>query len=641
MSTHSAHAGLPARLPLEVHPVASSGVSWRVLPAVGVLVVLAVGLRVWNMDTTFETSDQAAMPCMICSEYGIEWIFAHDYGPVLPAIHKGWAMVWCGLGQPYNEIAARVPVALIGLTLVGVSYLLVRRLHATRAQAYIAALFLSVVPCLVVDSHYPWGDHAVWVLFGAIAMWSILAYGDTGRKRYLLVTAIALFAHCLSSLYAFALPLTLMAGWWFFWRREHAGKNDGRLRDGSCGSGSHAERSQDSPRHTTAVPRRAHHDTSCSRRVTAGSLMVGFVLPCVLALVVIVASWWWTGGGQIGHLLEKRDVETFGLHLHQIPRLPGMWMGQFGLIFGLITAVSMVWVVITTCRGRHHKNGDVASLQTPLRVGLIGIWAWMGLLPFVLIADWNATGYAQYYMFEVVYAASILGVLAMCRAWRQWGRERVALALVGALAFGQLGLASVDAVLPDLNLTRYTGIRTGWGDVRPDSGVKAVGWYVRKNVPPDAAIMALHTNEGMEVPVAEYYIGRKVLAHYDLLPRAIGPLWEAMCDRVDVLIVEPRHEELVRDRPEWQRAFTATRDGVVVRLIYTRWGFANSEMSMDVHDANALYDRECHAMRVPYPMKAPPGFHDVLGEYQRHIRDLGAMRFRSTLPGKKRLKAKG
>lgn len=562
---------------------AVAGVSWRVLSAAGLLMVIAAGLRIWNMDATFETSDQAAMPYMICTEYGVTWVFAHHYGPVLPVIHKAWSMAWCGLGFSYDETAARMPVALLGMALVGVSYVLARRLHAGRPEAWITALFVAVVPCLVVDSHYPWGDHGVWVLFGAIALWSMLAYVDTRRTIYLWVTAFALFTHCLSSLYAFALPLTLMAGWWFKWRTRAAG------------------------------------DSADGGTVTAGRVLAGFVLPCVLALVVIVTSWRWTGGGQIGHLLDKKDVETFGLHFHQIPRLPGMWAGQFGLIFGMIAAAAMVWVMVAVGRWR--------------RIGLVGIWAWMGLLPFVLIADWNATGYAQYYMFEVVYAASIAGVLLLCRMWRSGRGGRIVSGVVGVLAFLQLGMASVDVMLPDVSLGRYTGVRTGWGNVRPDSGAKAAGWYIRRHVPAEALVMALHTNEGMEVPVAEYYLGRKILAHYDLLPQAVGPLWEAMRDDVDVVIVEPGHEDLVRGRAGWDCVFTALRDGEVVRRIYARRGVAAKDFRLEVGESNALYDRDCHAARVPYPMAAAPGFADALGKYQRCIRDLKAMRFESTLPG--------
>ncbi len=557
--------------------------SWWNVFAVGLLVLLTVGLRSWNLGATFETSDQAAMPHMICTFYGVDWIFAHDYGPVLPAIHKVWATAWCGVGGVYDETAARLPVAVMGMLLVGMSYLLVRRLHMPRSVAWIAAMCMTVVPALVVDSRYAWGDHGVWVLLGATSLWCMLSYLDTRRGIYLAAGAVSLFAHCLSSLYAFALPLALMAAWWMAYRHEHTS----RKRDAG--------------------------------RVPLKHALIGYVLPCILALIVIFVSWQKTGGGQIGHLLEKGDVGTYGLHVEQIPALPAMWLGQFSFVFGLVTAGAMLWAAAALVRGK--------------RIGLLGIWAWMGLLPFVLIADWNSTGYAQYFMFEVVYAASLLGVLGLCRLWEHWSRHRWAVGLIGALAFLQLSLASLDVILPHNQLSRFTGVQTGWGDVRPDSGVKAAGAYVRAYVPIDATIMTLHTNEGMEVPVAEYYLGRKVLAHYDLLPEAVAPLWEAMREDVDVVIVEPEDEHLVSRLPEWERVYTATRHDVPVRQVYARRSAGLERLVEDVVIANARYDATIHASRVPFELAVPTGFLEKLERYQRTIRELRAMRFESTFPG--------
>jgi hypothetical protein len=183
------------------------------LAAVGAIALVALPLRVWNMDAIFETSDQAAMPYMILSRFGIEWIFAHPYGPVLPALYRAYAAVLNLLAIPFSETAARVPVMLISLVQTSITWPLMRRLGNAPQIAALGVLFAAVLPCLVVDAHYPWADHATWLLLGSISLWATLAWQQDRQRRQLAVAAIALFLHCLSSLYAFALPLTLMFAW--------------------------------------------------------------------------------------------------------------------------------------------------------------------------------------------------------------------------------------------------------------------------------------------------------------------------------------------------------------------------------------------------------------------------------------------
>jgi len=539
------------------------------------LVVLAVILRAANMGATFESSDQAAMGHMIRHNYGIAWLFAYPYGPVLPILHRAFAELLTLLHLPINETATRVPTMWLSLAQVAITYPLLRRLSWPRVDSLVGTTCCAILPLLVTDAHYAWADHAAWLLAGTVALWATLAYLDDRRIWQLAIAAAALLAHCLSSFHVLALPVTLMVVWMLAWRhpsRAMAGRSD--------------------------------------RRAAIWAIGGGYVLPCILALAVIIASWMWTGKGQLGHILSKRNVGTFGLRFQQILEYPDMWFGQFGVVFGLIAAAGTVAGLVCLYQGK--------------RIGLIAIWAWTAILPFVLLVNWNATGYANYYMCETVYTAGLLGAWWLCTLFRSLPRWRSAWAILALCAFVQLTLGSVDVVIAGSGLQRYTGIFTGWGNVRPDSGVKAAGWYVREHVPMEATVLAIHTNKGMEISVAQYYTGRRVLAHYDIPRDLVAPLFKDTYTDADVVIVDVQYQSLVEAADTFELVCRLSHKGRPVRFVYARSKWALPWVDEDVGIINTRYDACYQPRRVPLPLVAPDGFLDKLERYQTAKRRLKA-----------------
>lgn len=215
-----------------------------VAPAATVVLVsaLAVITRAAYMNAPFSSSDQAAMPYMIRHFFGLQWLFAHDYGPAVAVLLRGFAEVVSRLGLAHGEAVARLRVVVIGVAQVGLTYPLSRRLRCGRMEALAGVVCVAVLPTLVTDSRYPWGYLTISLFFGTTALWATLAYLDDRRTWQLLVAGLALTVHCLSNCYAFALPLTLLAvwiqairrGWLGMWAL--AGSNGCRDRVGQCES---------------------------------------------------------------------------------------------------------------------------------------------------------------------------------------------------------------------------------------------------------------------------------------------------------------------------------------------------------------------------------------------------------------------
>jgi hypothetical protein len=550
--------------------------SIRSIAAACAVFAVAIAIRTWNMNAIMATSDQAAIAWMVRHSFGFKWIFAHDYGPVLPLVQRTWAELLSRLHLPIEEAAMRAPILMAGLLQLVVTFCVVRRLGRGRSEAGLAALVCALIPSMVSDARYAWGYNTLWLLAGTAALWGTLAYLQEDRPGWLLLAGVALLLHCLGNCFAFALPVTLL----FVWARAARNQN------GVCSI------ADDLPVRSIPLLR---------------SFLMGFIIPCMAALAVIGLSWWWTGGGQLGRLAFKHQVGSTGLRIGQLFDLPAMWVVQFGYLFAVPAAAGLTWA---TFQGRHR---------------VLAVWCWASLLPMMILVDWSRVGYPAAYLLETTYAAGLLGTLFIAALYRRLADRPVARAILAcgaALAVLHMGIASVDACLNHARLTRWTGVPIIWGSVRPETGIKAAGWYVRKHVPAHCVVMATHTNTGMEVPVAEFYCGRAVLADYDLPGEMIEPLVHQMQAGVDVIIVDPEWCEPADNLPGFERVATFRHHRLAVRHVYARAALGLPRVDEESSALNLLFDAAYRCRKVPQVRLAPPGFEEQLGRYQQTLKSL-------------------
>ncbi|HPD30179.1 MAG TPA: hypothetical protein PLL20_09305 [Phycisphaerae bacterium] len=528
-------------------------------------------LRGWGSGASFESSDQAMMPYLVRHSFGATWVFAHSYGPVPVIVHASVARILSHLGIPMDEAVSRLPVAVLSITQVFLAYLLMRRLHCTRNLATAASLVCALLPPLVTDGHYAWGYLTIWLLFGTTALWAALAYMDDRQTWHLSVASFSLFAHCLSNCFVFGVPLTLLIIW-------------------------------------VTVIRRAKQ----ARRRVINDALFGFALPCLAAFAVAVMCRLGTGGGQIGRLLAKQHAGVMGWSPTGMLKWLAIWSSQYGYLFVVPATAGLFHGVVLA------KRGD--------RRGLLAIWAYTAFLPLLLLSNPSRIGYPGAYLMEPVFAGGMLAVVLFDHLWNTLSRRTLILktAFVAAclLSIAHLGFGSIDSCLAGSRFRHWTGVTTGWGSLTPDSGIKAAGWYVRQYVPPDAVIMPLHTNRGMEAPVAEYYLGRRVLAAMDVNADHLKPLLAAVVDHVDLVIAEPEYREMIEKSGDFVAVCTFTRNGQAVRMIYARPAMQLPEMVQDVAVVNPQYDRLFAPSRVPLPLPAAPAYKAKMDIYLRALRHL-------------------
>lgn len=533
--------------------------------------LLAGLLRAWGLGTSFDSSDQVTMPYLVRHGYGLNWIFAHSYGPIPAILQRTVAEILSCLHVPMGETVARLPVAAFSVAQVLLAYPLMRRLRCTRNQAIAASLVCALLPPLVTDGHYAWGYLTIWLFFGTASLWATLAYLDDRRLWQLSLASFSLFAHCLSNCFAFGLPLTLLAVWLITIRRDQK-----------------------------------------TRSQAVSDASFALVLPCLAALAVSTMSWLGTGGGQIGRLLMKQQTGATGWSLAGMLKWAAIWPTQYGYLFVVPATAGLFYGAVLA------RRGD--------RRGLPVVWAFGAFVPLILLTNPSRIGYPGAYLMEPVFVGGMLAVVFIGHVWNTVSPRKLIFktAFAGACLLGlaHLGLGSVDSCLAGNRLRHWTGVTTGWGSLRPDSGIKAAGWYVRQYVPPDAMIMPLHTNRGMEAPVAEYYLGRRVLAGMDIKAEHLEPLLVSVVDHVDIVIAEPADQEMVDRLPEFTRICTFTRDGQAVRMIYARSAMQLPETTQDIAVVNPQYDRFFTPSRVPLPLPAAPAYKAKMEIYLRTLRHL-------------------
>lgn len=577
----------------------------RLLPAT-IIVTVAALIRFWSLGATFESSDQGDMAWMIHHCFGFRWIFAHTYGPTLPLYERAFSTVLSLLHIPSGDATCRLPVALVSLAQVLITYPFVKRLGASAREALCATACAALLPTLVTDGHYARGYVTVWLFTGTLAIWTMLLWLDAGRLVHLAVAALALFLHLLSNVYSVGVPVVLLALWMHNLRnhRRPAVACDGRP---PCRSLDAAAPQQSKASMTNWKP--------ALRSLRAPAL--AFILPCFGALTVMFLSWRWTGAGQLGRLLQKRSGGAMFCDLQQFALAPQLWCEQFGYVFGLVAAAGLAW-------------GCLRLVRAPSRrLGLPALWALAAGFPLTVLTNWSALGYPGSYLgayfIEIVYGAGILGgVLTWRLIERQTARPlpRVAAITTAVLIIAILGLGTADQCLFGARWTHLTGVETAWGMVRPDTGIKAAGCYIREHVPADCVILSLHNNKGMELPLAEYYTGRHVLADYDLKPGMHPALLARLSDFVDVVVLDVAGQSLMDAASDFEPVCTIRRGSTPVRYLYARRTRGLKRADDETVAFNQRYESQFLPTRVPVPLLSPPDFEQRLDLYQRTVKEL-------------------
>ena len=128
------------------------------------------------------------------------------------------------------------------------------------------------------------------------------------------------------------------------------------------------------------------------------------------------------------------------------------------------------------------------------------------------------------------------------------------------------------------------------GGVTPDPGSKAAGYLVRKHVPREATVVAVHRSvEGSNLA---YYFKRPRYARYDLTPELSIAWLRGMVDKADVVVCGEEHLEIMGADGRFPCKVVLMSRGEPRMWLYARPDAGLSDMRVDVRELNEAFDRQ-------------------------------------------------
>jgi hypothetical protein len=127
------------------------------------------------------------------------------------------------------------------------------------------------------------------------------------------------------------------------------------------------------------------------------------------------------------------------------------------------------------------------------------------------------------------------------------------------------------------------------GAIPPDPGTKAMGYYVRKFVPSNSRILALH--RAVEPPNLRYYLARESLAFYDLSFKQTLHKLRHHIEEADVIISEPGHRQYLGQYTFFELRAVVKSEGKERMLLYARTTLDLPREVLDSSEANRRFDK--------------------------------------------------
>jgi len=181
-------------------PKGSSSLSPRaqtVLYVLG-LTFLALVLRTLQLGNIFQSSDNCELATRILQNPGYLWMAKEPYGVLINLIAKLFVGTLSTLGVTITEFWWKLPVALVGVLHVPLTYLFLRDVGVSQQGARHGAEFIVVVPVHVGQSRYLWGYEILGVFFLTLALGGLIRFLRDPSKRNSVFASAAIALYLIS-----------------------------------------------------------------------------------------------------------------------------------------------------------------------------------------------------------------------------------------------------------------------------------------------------------------------------------------------------------------------------------------------------------------------------------------------------------
>ncbi|MCA8955911.1 MAG: hypothetical protein KDC87_07545 [Planctomycetes bacterium] len=505
------------------------------------LTLAALALRVAWLGFSFHSSDEVELAHRILVHDGWGWMVEEPYGLWISLLGKLSALAVASLGIPLTEFWWRLPIAVAGAALVPVAHAGMRGLGCTPRAARVAAGCAAVFPIHVFHSRYLWGYEVLGALGAVCAITTLVRFFALPTRRRGLLAGSASAAYLLSHGYILPFFAVLLALPALLGPGEGAGP------------------------------------AAIWRRFLAGATLYvtrGVLVPIVLAAPIYQFA--------IRHAFEKRT--RFG---------PFIWpycveiLQNVGWLLLVPTVVALAWFGVEAVR-RRVSHDD--------RTLVLGGVAASYLLPIFLMVPPGITLTRNYLLIGPLFA--VLAAVAFLDSRGVWARAGARTTAATALVLVGTGWGAFESYF---SLDRWldpSAVRWERGALYPDPGTKAIGYLMRRLVPPGAHVLFVHRR--MEIPNVDYYVGfaHATRAFNDRSLRRSRSDFALSRGWADYVVLDPEQRSFCARDLDFEPCLELRAGGELRALVYAKSGRRLDLAAMPgapeswLREWNACFDRE-------------------------------------------------
>lgn len=486
--------------------------AYKLAAVLTLILLLALTIRVYKAGGTFPSNDNVDPAITALHILSLDWNFKtftarDDTNPFARLIihplgtshiivtFANAVILFKILGLNVTEFHWILPFLIIGVLNILAVFFLVRQISTPRA-AINSALFLSVLPIHVAQSRTITSPIIIGLLFLTLFTLFIVRYAQKKEMKDALLAGIfAAVGITTNSLFLGMIPL----GGYILLREQLVKQK---------------------------TKRKAITQTfkDLLRKELIGPPLIVFLILLTIHLLVVVK----TGISCydiIGHTFSGGKNRLGDYSLSAVN-----WLIQDASI--IISALIVIGALVGFYDTYHKRKESI-----------LFVWGIVFLLPFFFLVPPDATQTYQYMVYGIFALCAYAAVL-VDRFFSAYRISQILKCLILTLIFASAFYTTLIGVnrvaLPNpLNLKT----QANYGIATPDTGAKAAGWWVRQHTPTDAVIFSDAINaQAIELPIGQYYFGRKMIASVNANPEEITQLLRSRNSSYSFVVTNPENE---------------------------------------------------------------------------------------------------
>ncbi|MEW6101949.1 MAG: hypothetical protein AB1481_06620 [Candidatus Omnitrophota bacterium] len=520
------------------------------------LFLLALALRIYKAGPEcYYNGDALILPSLVSFSKNPAWVFFHSYGIITPIISEVFTNILVFSGITINEFWWIFPFGVAGTSAIAIIYFLIREIAGYKAAVFVTVV-MALNPADIILCRYSYGYECVSFFLAILSLYLFILYLRNPVKLYGILLSIALSCYILSHVFfIIILAVFLWAANIFY------------------------------PRKSEGAPFTRELKNIFSRKE--------FIFPLISVLFLLFQFAFYMSALKIFKydLANSAQLISFGREVcadfrhqfqtplaHYLLRAGSLGRDFFAQARDEFFKYYGFWPLVTLCI---IPFGVKDALKFNKR-SIFFLWGIIYIIPYYLIDLFNVSRPVVYFNFGftpfLIYFSLLLydSIVYINKKYKENN-------LLKILYSGLILCIFIFLTLPEFNFLR----------IKEDSGVKAMGYYMRNYVKEGFFIYS--ASSYLNDPMFCYYFGRGVsrgnfLSSEELIKKD----FENNLNNVEVIITEAKKKDYFDSFSGFEikaRVFKISgKNEQDLMLLYARRQINLPFKDMNVEEYNKLFD---------------------------------------------------